>query len=296
MALRVAPGETSGDEWFVSSVAGASGNNGRSWGSAVATIAAAITLATAGDRIYVAEDHAETIIAAGGITLSKAGVEIIGVGRGTYKPTITFGTATTATLLVSAANVLIKNFRFVNDIDSLVKFIDVNADQTFIEDCDFVTSSTKEALSFINIRTTKDFLTVRGCTALQPTDPAGTDGAADTGFLYCVDSENLFFENCRLIGNFETAIFHNRTTKCRNLIVKDCFGIQHLSGAEPFQLVADVDGGAFGGMFLTPAETAVTEATLVGTIGDKFFISPTCTFGNDGAAGGQGGIIVATAS
>lgn len=285
-----------GNEWYVDSVNGASGNNGKSWGSAVATIAAAQTLASAGDKIFVAEGHAETISAAGGITLSTAGLRIIGTGYGTRKPTLTFATLTTATLLISGANIFFSGFRFVNAIDSLVKFVDVNADYFTIEDCDFVGASTVEVLSFINIRTTKDFLAIRRCTARQPTDPAGTDGGADTGFLYCVDTENIVVEDCDLSGMFETAIFHNRTTKCRNLVVKNCFGNQLLSGAEPFQLVADVDGGAWGGMFLTPAETAVTEATLVGTIGDKFFISPTCTFGNDGAAGGQGGIVVATAS
>jgi len=206
------------------------------------------------------------------------------------------GTAVTATLLVSAANAMLQNFRFVGNIDSLVKFINVNADHCTIDGCDFVTSSTKEALSFINIATTKDYLTVRNCRFEQPTDPAGTDGAADTGAIFAVDSEYIFVENCWFSGNFETAIFHNRTTACKHLWVKDCVGIQALAGAEPFQLVAGATGGAVGGLFITPAETAASEATLVGTLGDGFFIGSTCNFGNDGGAGGQGAIIAATAS
>lgn len=296
MALTLQPTKTAGNEWFVDSVSGSSANDGRSWGTAKATYAQAEALAAAGDIIYVADNHAETCIAAGTITIGLAGLTVIGMGNGTAKPTITMGTATTATFKINAANVTLRNFRFVNNIDSIVKIIDVNADGFTIEDCDFVTSSTKEALSFINIATTKDFLTVRRCTFIQPTDPAGTDGGADTGAIFCVDTEYITVEDCHFNGMFETAIIHNRTTKCRYLWVKNCYGIQALSGAEPFQLVADVDGGVFGGMFLTPAETAVTEATLVGTIGDKFFVSPTTGFGNDGAAGGQGGIIVATAS
>ena len=93
-----------------------------------------------------------------------------------------------------------------------------------------------------------------------------------------------------------STIFHNRTTKCRYLWVKNCWGIQALSGAEPFQLVADADGAMLGGGFITPAEAAATEATLVGTIGDKFFVLQPGAFGNDGGAGGQGGIVIATAS
>lgn len=295
--FAVNPILTSGDEWFVSSVLGASGNDGRSWATPVATIAAALALATAGDAIYVAEDHAETIVAAGGIDLSVAGISVIGCGRGTRKPTITMGTATTATFKISAANVLLKNFRFVNNIDSLVKFINVAADYATIDDCTFVTSSAKEALSFINIATTYDFTFVKNCRFFQPTDPAGTDGAADTGGIFLVDSENVRIEDCEFNGMFETALIHNRTTAALNLSVKGLRGQQLLSGAEPFQLVAGATGYAMGpGHVNTPAETAAVEATLVGTIGDGFFIGGAMTFGNDGAAGGQGGIIPATAS
>lgn len=240
--------------------------------------------------------HTETITAAAGIDVDVIGVTIIGIGNGSLKPTITLGTATTATLRMQAVNCAIQNLRFVGNIDSLVKFIDVNAHYATIEDCDFVTSSAKEATSFINLATTKDYLTVRRCRFEQPTDPGGSDGAADTGVLYCVDSEYILFEDCVAVGNFETAIFHNRTTACKALWVKNCYGQCALSGSEPFQLVAGATGICSGGGFNTPAEAAATEATLVGTLGDGFFVSPTTGFGNDGAAGGQGGIIVATAS
>jgi hypothetical protein len=261
------------------------------------TIAGALAYARAskGDIIYVAPGHAEAISAAGSIELSKAGVSVIGLGQGSLKPTLTWGTATTATLLVSADNCLLRNFRFVGNIDSLVKFLDVNADYFTIEDCDFVTSSTKEALSFVNIRTTKDHLTIRRCKAFQPTDPAGSDGGADTGFLYCVDTEHILVEDCQFIGNFETAIIHNRTTACKYLWVKNCHGMQQLSGAEPFQLVAGASGAMLGGGFITTNEAAATIATLVGTIGDGFFILQPASFGNDGG-GEQGGIVITAAS
>jgi len=287
-----------GNVYYVSSATGSSSGPGWAPENAYATIDQAVGACTAGngDVIIVMPGHAETLAAAAGVDVDIAGVTIVGLGYGSNKPTITMGTATTATFKVNAVNVVVRNLRFVNNIDSLVKFIDVNANYHTMLDCDFVTSSTKEAMSFINLATTKDYLTVKGCRFEQPSDPAGTDGGADTGCLYCVDSEYITFEDCHFNGNFETAIFHNRTTKCRYLWVKNCFGIQALAGAEPFQLVADVDGGVFGGQFLTPAEGAAEEATLVGTIGDKFFVSPTTGFGNDGAAGGQGAIIVATAS
>lgn len=287
------------DIFFVNS---ATGTNGAGYGqnpdSPVATIDYAIGLCTAskGDVIYVMPGHAETISAAAGIAVDVAGVSIIGLGLGSLKPTVTFGTSTAADINVSAANVRIKNLRLVNDIDSLVNFLDLDADWFVGEDLDFVTSSTKEALGFVNIATTKDNFVFRRCTALQPTDPGGTDTGDDTGFVFIVDSENILFEDCEFYGNFETAIFHNKGTACKNLWVKDCRGIQALSGAEPFQLVDGANGAMLGGGFITPAEAAATEATLVGTLGNSFFILPPGNFGNDGAAGGQGGIIIATAS
>lgn len=271
---------------------------GRSPDAPLATIDYAIGLCTAnkGDVIYVMPGHAETISAAGGITCDVAGVSIIGLGWGTLKPTLTFGTATTADILVSAANVRLKNFRLVCDINDLGMFLDLDEGNFCGEDLDFVTSSAKEAINFVNLATTKDGFTFRRCTARQPTDPAGTDGGDNTGFVYIVDSEDILFEDCQFYGAFETAIFHNKGTACKNLWVKNCHGIQSLSGAEPFQLVDGANGAMLGGGFITPAEAAATEATLVGTLGNSFFILPPGNFGNDGGAGGQGGIIIATAS
>lgn len=297
LAFAVSPLLSSGNEFFVSSVVGSSGGDGKSWASAKATIAQALALCSAGDVIYVAENHVETVATAGGIDVSVAGVSVIGLGRGSRKPTLTMSALTTATIKLSQANVLFKNFRIVNDIDSLVKVFDILNDYVTIEDVDIFTSSTKEALSFFNLRTTFDFLTLRRCRCFQPTDPAGTDGGADTGGVYMVDSENVLIEDCEFNGMFETAIIHNRTTAAKNLAVKGLRGQQLLSGAEPFQLPAGATGYAMGtGHVNVPAETAAVEATLAGTLGDAFFIAPTMTFGNDGLAGGQGGIIVATAS
>lgn len=282
---------------FVDSVTGSTGGDG-TLDRPISTIDGAINkcVANKGYVIVALPGHAETISAAAGIAADVAGVKIVGLGEGSSKPTLTFSTSTAADINVSAANVLFRNFRLVCNIDSLVNFFDLDADWCWIEDCDFVTSSAKEALGFINIATTKDNFFIRRCTFLQPTDPAGTDGAADTGAIFFVDSENIYIEDCNFYGMFETAIIHNRTTAGKNVWVRRCDGSQLLSGAEPFQLVDGCTGGMWSGQFLTPAEAAATEATLVGTLGNSFFISPTSGFGNDGGAGGQGAIVITTAS
>ena len=263
-----------------------------------ATVDFAIGQCTAnqGDVIYVMPGYTETITNSSRWTVDVAGISIIGLGHGTTKPTITLATDTSADILVSAANVVIKNFPFVTTIDSLVNFWDLNAANFLGEDCDFVGDSSAQALGFINIATTIDDFVFRRCKFQQDTDPDGTDGAVDTGVFFIIDSENIKIEDCEFNGNFETAIFHNRTTACKNLFVKNCHGMNLLSGSETFQLVAGATGAQLGGGFLTPAEAAVTEATLVGTVGNGFFVLPPGTYGNDGGAGGQGGIVIATPS
>lgn len=294
-------GAIAGNVFWVNSATGADVNDGvrgRSKDAPFDTLDYAIGLCTAnnGDVIYVMPGHAETGTAAAFVDADVAGITIIGLGQGSLKPTFTLGTATTCDIDIDADNITIKNLRFVNNIDSLAAFIDCNSNYFTIEDCEFVTSSTKEAVCFIDMATTKDYLTVRGCRFEQPTDPAGTDGGAGTGGIYLVDSEYILVQDCQFIGNFETACIHNRTTACKYLVVERCYFYCALSGSEPFQLVAGAIGCAKECFFHTPAEAATTEATLYGTLGDAFFIAASTSAGNDGAAGGQGGIVATAAS
>jgi len=287
-----------GNVFFVMTGGSDTAGNGQHPDSPFATVDFAIGQCTAsqGDTIFVMPGHTETLTNSARWTVDVVGVSIIGLGHGTTKPTITLGTDASADILVSVANVVIRNFRLVSDVNDLVNFLDLNAGNFLLEDCDFVTSSAKEALGFINMATTVDNFTFRGCTFLQPTDPAGTDGGVDTGVFFMIDSENILVEDCSFYGNFETAIFHNRTTACKNLWVKNCHGVNILSGSETFQLVDGANGAQLGGGFITPNEAAVTEATLVGTIGASFFILSPGTYANDGGAGGGGGIVIATPS
>ena len=236
-----------GNEFYVlSSGAGTTGPNTPE--DAVNDIDECVALCTASnnDVIWACPGHTETVTAANGIDLDVAGISLVGLGRGSSKPTITVGDGTTDTIRVNAANVLIKNIRFVSGIDSLVKMIDVNADYCTIEDCEFVGPSTLEVLSFINLATTKDYLTVRRCRFEQKADPTGTDGGADTGAIYCVDSENIIVEDCVFDGFFESACFHNRTTACKYLTWRNNTVNQQLSTGHRMVLVTGHTGVSRG--------------------------------------------------
>lgn len=95
----------------------------------VATIDYAIGRCTAsrGDKIIVKEGHSETISAAGGIACDVAGIEIVGIGVGPRRPTVNLGTATTASITVSAANVTWRNMRILSTFADVVTAFDVTA-------------------------------------------------------------------------------------------------------------------------------------------------------------------------
>lgn len=114
--------------FWVHSTTGSDGNPG-TFSQPLATIDAAIGKCTAsrGDVIMVKAGHAETITAAGGIACDVIGVSIVGLGTGNLRPTISFGTATTASILITAASTSITNIIGVSAIDALVNPIHVQA-------------------------------------------------------------------------------------------------------------------------------------------------------------------------
>lgn len=78
-----------------------------------------------GDVIVLAARHAERISAAGGITINDSTVSIIGLGSGINRPTFTFDTANTATIVVKASNVTFQNVRFVANFLNIAKLFDL---------------------------------------------------------------------------------------------------------------------------------------------------------------------------
>lgn len=213
-----------GDVFFVHHSGSNAAGRGRSPDAPVATLDYAVGLCTASnhDHIVVMASHAESITAAAGIDLDVAGITVVGFGNGTAKPTFTFTTATTADADIDAANITLRNLRFVSGIDDLAAMIDVNEGGITFEDCEFIGPATLECLNFVNLATTKDNFIFRRCRWLQEADPTGTDGAASTGGVYLVDSENILFEDCVFDGYFETAPIHNKTTACKYLTTKRC--------------------------------------------------------------------------
>jgi hypothetical protein len=281
--------EHPGDIFFVDSGAAGAGDStgkGKNPDYPYATIDYAIGQATAdqGDVIYVLPGHAETLAA--DITVDKADLKIIGLGNMGNRPTLTFGAAARE-INVTADDVILKNLKLVSGANDLVNFIDADANSLVLEDLWMETSAGAEALCFIDFATTKDNLILRRCHARQPSDPEGTDGNAGMAFLYWVDTENILVEDCTLIGNFETAIFHNKTTAGKDLWIRNTYLRQELNGAEHFIMVDGQTGGIQSSIGQNANATDVTVAKIVGTIGTQFWLSGDTFFGNDSGGGGQ---------
>ena len=102
---------TTGNYWFVNS-ATTNPADGTSPSTAYPTVAQAVSSATAGtgDVIVMMPGHAETITSSTSFgSISKSGLTLVGLGSGALRPTFTLGTAATATINITAANVAFKN-------------------------------------------------------------------------------------------------------------------------------------------------------------------------------------------
>lgn len=233
--------------WYVDSgVTGGVAGSGDSWGSAVLTIQAAINLAVAGDIIFVAEGHTESIVAAAGIAVSKS-LTIYGMGKGRRRPVITFSTLTTATMTVAGSNVWIEGLVFVCAIDAQTTMIAVTGDDVTFAGCefDFAPSSSVQASLGITITGVDRF-------RFYGNQCHGTLNAGTTNFIQIVGAStkqnDYEFIGNSIIGAFTTTLgcINNITTALVNVVVKDNVLINLTASATKVVVcVATSTGGIF---------------------------------------------------
>ena len=131
-----------GDIVFVQYTNGTDGAGyGRNPDAPVKTLDYAVGLCTANEvsTIILLPGHTETLVAATSAAVDKAGIQIIGVGRGSLIPTFTLGTLAAATIAVTAANVLIKGIKIISAVIDATAGITASADADGLEvdDCWF---------------------------------------------------------------------------------------------------------------------------------------------------------------
>lgn len=147
-----------------------------------------------GDIIMVKPGHEENISAAAGLVCDIAGVAIVGTGRGDDQAKITFDTADTADIDVTAANVSFVNMWFYANYANVDGAIDVAAggDYLTIQNCRVSAGSTAlDFEEFINLAAgAHNFSFIGNDVELLE----GTDGEALV--LTAGDSDSM-----RVIGN-----------------------------------------------------------------------------------------------
>jgi hypothetical protein len=199
-----------GDVWFVDSNAtntsDASGY-GMTPDSPFATLAYAFSsdAVSSGDVVYVMPGHAETLDAAGDITMDIAGVSVVGLGKGTSRPTFTFATLTTATWLITAANVSVKNVLItVTGTIDVANAITVTGTDSLLEDVEFRDSAaTSQFADFLILGATSTRARV-----VRPVVRSHASGdAAQSGILISSAVDGIEIVDPQIDGLFATGCF-----------------------------------------------------------------------------------------
>ncbi len=210
--------ETTGNVFYVNSSTGSDvAGNGQNPDAPFATINYAVTQCTDnnGDLIIVMPGHTETIIAAGGITVDKIGVKIVGIGRGRNRPVINYTTSAAGTFLVSAANAWIENVVFKPlGVASVVTAVSVTAADATFNLCEFeLANGTNQAVAGITTTAAADRLTVQNC-KFHGSNNAGTNAAlvivgGDSHFIFNNVFQGAYGQTVGAISQITTT-----TTNC----------------------------------------------------------------------------------
>jgi hypothetical protein len=230
---------TTGNVWYVDSGNTTDGADlaayGKSPDTPFLTIDYAVGQATAsnGDIIYVMPGHTETVTADSGIDVDQVGLTIIGLGRGTDRPTITFTTSTAADFKLAAANCRAENLLFVAGVDALTGPIEISAAYCELVDCEFQDGATGtiDTVDVIMITAAGDSCLIDGFVCIGTTDAGQSqincaDGAKDLRIMNCYLTGDMAVGNIELanttdlirIGPNNLCINTNATDTCIDVV------------------------------------------------------------------------------
>jgi len=209
---------TLGDVYYVSSGSGSSANSGKTPEQPKATIDQAINLCTAsqGDIIVVMPGHAETISGATSLVMDVAGVHVIGLGRGSLRPTLTYS-ATASIISITAANCTLENLVLVGAKDDIVTGISLGAgaDGTTLKDIEMKDgAANKEFLIGIAI--------AAGCTdvTIDGLRYYGFPGGGASNCILCAgNADRLKLLNSYINGDFSASVLDALTAASTDVLI-----------------------------------------------------------------------------
>ena len=194
--------------------------DGRSWGTAVATLDAGVNLCTVsarGDTIYVAAGHTETV-ASDFADLDVAGITVIGLGEGKSRPYFDYTTGTGSSMIINADNVTVRNLHFHANITDIAVAIEVQttSEDVIIEDCLFTMESegTDDFLICIDHAATNNGAVVRNC-------EFRLGASAATSAIHFLKADYAEISGNEISGDFSDACIHNETTASNHILIRD---------------------------------------------------------------------------
>jgi hypothetical protein len=255
-------GETPGDVFFVDSnhaaASDASASGGRRPDAPFATLAYAFSsdAVTSGDVVYVMPSHAETINAAGDITMDIAGVKVIGLGDGATRPTFTFATDTAATWLITAASITVENILITTT--GAVDF--VNGITVTAADCTLVDVEIRESGAtsqfvdplIISTGAARTKLVRYVCRSHASGD------AIQSGVLIDAAVDGVEIDDCWIDGLFATGNIESTAAALNTIIRRPILRQRHATQAAAINLHASNTGAVVSPM------ARVTLATAAG--------------------------------
>lgn len=226
---------------FCNSAVGANTAGGGSYETPYDTIAYAVAdIALTDTILFVLPGHTESVIAADGwpVNASAAGLQVVGIGVGSRRPTITFSTATTATILMDLAAIRFFNMRFLNGIANLATMFDITAADCGLIGCHCIGDAVDSALSTVLIsNAAADNVVIDGCNF-----ESKTAGAGDQAILSTAAVDGLRILNTEIFGDYDEACIQCASAVMTNVLVQDCMLTNLLTGQHSIQF-----GGACTG-------------------------------------------------
>lgn len=210
---------TTGKVFYVDGTLGSNGNLGTDPGQPLASINQATLSARAnkGDIVVINPGYTQTVTAAAGLAMNKAGVNYMGIGEGTLRPTITYTTAVAASTNVTAGNLTIQNLLFVTAIDNQTAMINVSASDVTFLNCELTTNTaTVGAALGILTAATADRFAVIGSRFIGTATNSGTTTTAqidhESGVDYVIRDSYFTGKMTQSITNTATilrGLIHN---------------------------------------------------------------------------------------
>lgn len=259
---------------------GGSDGNAGTFLSPKATIAGALLQCVAGrgDVIMVKPGHTENLSAAAALTLSVAGVAIIGLGSGITRPKLTFNTSTAAQLVVSAAQVTLQNFYLdCTGVDAVVSALSVTgADFQFLGNDVLLASASAQATAFLTSTAAADRMVIDG-NRFRGTSDAGTNAA-----LVIVGGDAHQITNNSFVGAYGSAVgaISNITTPMTGALIAGNF-IQNLTAGntKAITAVAGSTGSISNNRVQILSGTAPFTSAAMSWVGGNYYANAVATAG-----------------